>query len=91
MVQTVFDVTDTPAGWLDVTDPPTEGLQRPYGQYTVCTYDMQFDPMWKEGAKVGGLRTAVESALLLVPMLEASCPEARLDIQRDLKKTKPAS
>ncbi len=39
---------------------PTEGLQRPFGPNTVHTYDRN---------KVGGLRTAVASALLLVCIL----------------------
>ena len=29
-------------GGLDVTDPPTEGLQRPYDLYSVYTYGLDF-------------------------------------------------
>ncbi len=45
--------------------PPPEWLQRPFGPNTLCTYDIQFGLMWKEETKVGGLRTAVASALLV--------------------------
>ncbi len=57
-------------GWMSQTPPPpTEGLQRPFGPNTVCTYGIQFGPMLKEETKVGGLRTAVATALLLVLVL----------------------